>query len=85
MPEAISTSAPGAQTEFIPAVQIARALLEAKLTDQPVTYGAVYRGIVSGAIPAEQTANGRWRVRKVCLPEVAAALGLRAPTAQAAA
>ena len=66
-----------AGTDRIGAPQIARALMADGFTDQPVGYGAIYRGILSGAFPAEQMSGNRWTVSRADLPKVAAALGLR--------
>ena len=66
-----------AGTDRIGAPQLARALIAGGYTDQPVGYGPIYRGILSGAIPAEQVNSNRWTVSRADLPKVAAALGLR--------
>jgi hypothetical protein len=66
------------ETDRIGAPQLARALIADGWADRPVPYGAIYRGILSGAIPAEQVSSNRWTVSRADLPKVAAALGLRA-------
>lgn len=60
----------------IPLSGIARALIAAGFTTRPIDYNRLYRLIVSGAVPAQQTVSNRWSVHPADLPLVAAALGL---------
>ena len=62
--------------ERIPLSGIPRALIAAGFTDRPVGYNRLYRLIVSGAIPAQQTMTNRWSVQSRDLPFVASVLGL---------
>ena len=60
----------------IPLSGIARALIAAGFTTRPIDYNRLYRLIVSGAVPAQQTMTNRWSVQGSDLPLVASALGL---------
>ena len=60
----------------IPLSGIPRALIAAGFTSGPIGYNRLYRLIVSGAVPAQQTMTNRWSVQSSDLPLVASALGL---------
>ncbi len=55
---------------------LARELVTCDLVDRPPAYDRLYRGVLSGLFPAEQSDGGRWSVRRSDLPLVASALGL---------
>lgn len=70
-----STSLTGPD-DRIPLTQVARELVAGGFTVEPVEYIRVYRGVLSGAIPAEQTVSGRWNIRRADLSAVATTLRL---------
>jgi hypothetical protein len=56
--------------EFLTLPELPRAL------GVSITYHRLYLAAVAGRIPAERTANGRWRVNKADLPLIRDRLGL---------
>ena len=46
-----------------------------KNTDRRVTYNFLYRKVVDGDLPAEQTIDGRWRIKCEDIPAITAKLG----------
>ena len=55
---------------------LANELRRCGLVEHPPAYDRLYRGVLSGLFPAEQSDGGRWSVRRSDLPLVANALGL---------
>ena len=64
---------------------LAPELVRSGLAERPPSYQRLYKGVLSGMFPAEQSDVGRWSVRRGDLPLVASALGLQRSSEKTAA
>ena len=78
-----STSPSPNLDDLVPLSHVGRELVKSGLSSSPVPYGAIWRGVTSGAIPTEPTVGNREGVRRRNLPIVAKALRLTRESAAA--
>lgn len=62
--------------DSIPLRQVNSWLIDSGFAAPGPGYDRIYKGVLNGLFPAEQSVNGRWSIRRGDLPKVAAWFGM---------